>query len=102
MHRESDRRATFLWPKCPTNCQNQRLRLGASVCRRNMTASTPQKWQQRLRPPRSTESFSTDLSYFLHPNPAPGWQFTVLRNALPTKRSEEHTSELQSLTNLVC
>src|SRR5438093_9199110 len=63
------------------------------------------------RPPRSTLFPYTTL--FRSPDSAPGGAVTlsaglvafsalVVAVALPARRSEEHTSELQSLTNLVC
>src|SRR5258706_2584715 len=68
------------------------------------------------RPPRSTlfpyttlfrsSSFSRDnarLLYYHNGPTAPGdlWAYT-LADSKSRQRSEEHTSELQSLTNLVC
>src|SRR5258706_3453848 len=60
------------------------------------------------RPPRSTLFPYTTLfrSHFqVHQKkkgrPIVGWKTASLSQCLP-ERSEEHTSELQSLTNLVC
>src|SRR5688572_32923718 len=54
------------------------------------------------RPPRSTLFPYTTLfrSPSTRRSPTP-WPFTP-RSRLPTWRSEEHTSELQSQSNLVC
>src|SRR2546430_11252622 len=62
------------------------------------------------RPPRSTlfpytTLFRSRIEEFLHSEPiaaraGPGW--VVEREQLRLERSEEHTSELQSQSNLVC
>src|SRR5260370_19668436 len=54
------------------------------------------------RPPRSTLFPYTTL--FRSPAPTPAWcaASTPSRTACAAKRSEEHTSELQSHLNLVC
>src|SRR5438270_6084026 len=57
------------------------------------------------RPPRSTLFPYTTLFRSVYPLPAAlFWELTVdpSRMALGQKRSEEHTSELQSQSNLVC
>src|SRR5258706_10820663 len=67
------------------------------------------------RPPRSTlfpyttlfRSMTKQLFFTRNPLLAEGWRSAVTNGRSPTFgkqriRSEEHTSELQSLTNLVC
>src|SRR5262249_61951334 len=63
------------------------------------------------RPPRSTLFPYTTLFRSLNENPSPiqpmyavhgRYSSRALLKYLPWTRSEEHTSELQSLTNLVC
>src|SRR5438093_8564004 len=59
------------------------------------------------RPPRSTlfpytTLFRSSLTLTIAPKCAATVVFVASRWALAKSRSEEHTSELQSLTNLVC
>src|SRR5438093_2199986 len=50
----------------------------------------------KVRPDPATRSLTV-----LDTRTSPGWAICVIRKPVKT-RSEEHTSELQSLTNLVC
>src|SRR5476649_2987846 len=52
------------------------------------------------RPPRSTLFPYTTL--FRSPARSKSWQWFARLTSLPARRSEEHTSELQSHSDLVC
>src|SRR5258706_9742501 len=54
------------------------------------------------RPPRSTLFPYTTLFRSLLRRPGTGWRMRRSPGRAGGSRSEEHTSELQSLTNLVC
>src|SRR5262249_57802907 len=58
-------------------------------CRARSTPASRGQWRSRLRPPSRARDRAIDST----PIPA---------NSAYFPRSEEHTSELQSLTNLVC
>src|SRR2546427_4932976 len=70
------------------------------------SADTRQYCASGFTPPRSSSSCtatpSNVLSSRLHRVTQCMSQFTVLRGSASSSRSEEHTSELQSQSNLVC